>query len=247
MSELVPSESPFDDIARTDADGSHYWLGRELMPLLGYEEWRKFAGAIERAKDAATNTGVTNVDTQFSQVAQLGGADKNSAKIGRPGEDYRLTRYACYLVAMNGDPRKPEIAAAQTYFAVRTREAETTRSSPRSQIDVLRTALDELERVQQTAERAQDTAEQAHETARESQARLDSMEGRRGWFSALAYCKRTSRPSDTKSLQRLGRMASTIGHREDLAAGTVEDARFGAVNSWPTYVWDEAAARMDAL
>ena len=56
-----------------------------------------------------------------------------------------------------------------------------------------------------------------------------------------------SRPSDTKSLQRLGRMASTIGHREDLAAGTVEDARFGAVNSWPTYVWDEAAARMDAL
>lgn len=110
----TPTSSPFDAIRREDDHGEH-WSARELMPLLGYDKWERFADAIERATVAAINSGV---DQAFSRV-------RDEATGGRPRTDYRLTRYACYLTALNGDPRKREVAAAQTYFAVKTREAET--------------------------------------------------------------------------------------------------------------------------
>lgn len=87
---------------------------------MGYTEWRKFAGAVERAQLAAQNIGVT--------CLFVGTAKKDTG--GRPREDYRLDRMAAYLVAMNGDPRKPEVAAAQTYFAIQTRRAEATQPAP---------------------------------------------------------------------------------------------------------------------
>ena len=237
MTDIAPIPSggnPFDDIARTDADGSHYWLARELMPLLGYDKWDRFADTIERAKASASNSGTSDVDTQFMQVAELVGAGNLGTQ---ERVNYRLTRYACYLVAMNGDPRKPEIAAAQTYFAVRTREAETTRSSPRSQIDVLRTALDEIERVQQAAEQAQATAE-------ETSARLDAIEGRHDWFAALGYAKLTGLPTNTVALARLGRMASAVGHRHGVAPNKVQHSLYGEVNQWPRWIWDSAADQL---
>ncbi len=113
--------SPFDAIRRRRPDGTEYWSARELMPLLGYGEWRKFEGAIERARAAAANSG-TDIHVAFVQVSQLVGA-ANLGDLRR--SDYELSRYACYLVAMNGDPRKSAIASAQTYFAVKTHEAET--------------------------------------------------------------------------------------------------------------------------
>lgn len=120
-----PQSSPFDAIRRTRPDGSEYWMARELMPLQGYGKWERFANAIDRARIAAANTGV-DVASAFVQVTQLPGAGKNpSEQGGRPSIDYHLSRFACYLVAMNGDPRKPEVARAQAYFAVRAREAET--------------------------------------------------------------------------------------------------------------------------
>lgn len=111
-----PQVSPFDQIKRTRADGSEYWSARDLMPLLGYDSWRRFVDAIDRAKAAAENQG-TAVDQAFCRSRQ-------EATGGRPGEDVHLSRFAAYLVAMNGDPRKDEVAAAQSYFAIRTREAE---------------------------------------------------------------------------------------------------------------------------
>lgn len=128
MSDLEPSSgrSPFDAIRITTPEGREYWSARDLMPLLGYERWERFADAIDRAKVAAHNSQVS-VAQNFPAAAKVSevipGAAKNLG--GRPGADYHLSRYACYLVAMSGDPRKPEVAAALTYFAVKTREAET--------------------------------------------------------------------------------------------------------------------------
>ena len=110
--------SPFDAIRRTRADGSEYWSARDLMPLMGYgADWRNFQTAIERARVAATNSG-HDVETLFGGVTEK--------TQGRPREDFHLARMAAYLVSLNGDPRKPETAAAQAYFVIRTREAETT-------------------------------------------------------------------------------------------------------------------------
>jgi DNA-damage-inducible protein D len=115
-------------------DPIEYWLGRDLMPLLGYSTWQKFSEAIDRAKEACKTVGYP-VDNYFSPAPV-----KSTG--GRPKEDYLLTRYACYLIVQNGDPRKPQIALAQTYFASQTRkqellelrEAETKRLEARAQL-----------------------------------------------------------------------------------------------------------------
>ena len=108
--------SPFDSIRRTDEQGE-YWLARDLMPLLGYERWDRVPETVERAMTACTNSG-NSVADHFSEEAR-----KSQGK-GRPRQDFRFSRYGSYLVAMNGDPRKPEIASAQSYFAIKAREAE---------------------------------------------------------------------------------------------------------------------------
>lgn len=108
-----------DDVRHEDGDGE-YWLARELYPVLGYSKWQSFEAVLERAKLACRNSGgaVTDHFTGISKMVTLGsgaGLDKG---------DIRLTRYACYLVAVNGDPSKQEIAFAQAYFVTKTRQLE---------------------------------------------------------------------------------------------------------------------------
>lgn len=110
MSELIKySEQTFESIKHINEYGEEYWLARELQPVLEYAQWRRFSEAIERAKLACKNSGF---------VVDIGsGAEREI-------DDVMLSRYACYLIVMNGDPRKEVIAIGQSYFAVKTRQQE---------------------------------------------------------------------------------------------------------------------------
>lgn len=108
-----------DEYAKVDENGTEYWSARDIMGPLGYSRWENFREAIQRAAIACENS-ETPVDAHFREVTQM--VASGVAPI--PRQNYELTRYACYLVAMNGDPRKDEIAFAQAYFAVATRERE---------------------------------------------------------------------------------------------------------------------------
>ena len=108
----------FDSIKSVTEYGAEYWKARELMSILGYDTWRRFEDVIEKAKESCKNTGGL-VEEEF-----LPAPAKTLDKGGRPSKDYILSRYACYLIAQNGSPQKIEIAQAQAYFAVKTRERE---------------------------------------------------------------------------------------------------------------------------
>jgi hypothetical protein len=125
------SKSPFDSIKRVDREGCEYWLARELMKLLGYVKWQRFEDAIEKSKISLENSN-GNPDEHFTH---LPGAVSGK---GRFGDNYKLSRYGAYLLAMNGDPRKPEIAQAQAYFVIKTREAETVIPQQNDELEFLR-------------------------------------------------------------------------------------------------------------
>jgi DNA-damage-inducible protein D len=111
--------SQFEDAA-SELEGVECWSARVLQSLLGYSKWENFEKVIQKAKDACKNAGEI-VDNHFPDIRKM---VEIGSKTERPVDDIALTRYACYLIAQNGDSRKEEIAFAQNYFAVQTRRAE---------------------------------------------------------------------------------------------------------------------------
>ena len=110
----------FEDIKHIDENGIEYWYARELMKVLSYKDWRYFNAVIEKAKIACQNTGISESDhfVVSNKMVEIGSGARRKQK------NYRLTRYACYLIAQNANPRLKVIALAQTYFAVQTRKQE---------------------------------------------------------------------------------------------------------------------------
>ncbi len=120
MKEIDKNNKSFEDIKHINENGVEFWYARELMPILQYSNWQNFEKIINKAKISCQNSDI-NVFEHFIDVSKLS-KRANNAEVEI--NDYKLTRYACYLIAQNGDSRKKVIALAQTYFAVQTRKQE---------------------------------------------------------------------------------------------------------------------------
>ena len=118
--EVTIAGKPFEDLKQVNEHGAEYWSARALQPMLGYSQWRRFEQAIERAIASSGESG-SPPEHHFAGAGKpiIGG--KGAVQMV---DDYQLSRFACFLIAQNGDPRKPEIARAQQYFAIQTRRQE---------------------------------------------------------------------------------------------------------------------------
>lgn len=122
MNELMLNNSIFENIKHIDENGNEYWLARELQKVLNYSQWRRFDEVMEKARISCQLSNL-NVEDHFAGAGKM---VEIGSKTSRNISDYKLSRYACYLIAQNGDSRKKTIALAQTYFAVQTRKMEIT-------------------------------------------------------------------------------------------------------------------------
>lgn len=120
---MEQTENIFESIKHTDENGSEYWFARELMPMLGYTKWGNFKGVIAKAINSCKNSNISTFD-HFADVGKT--VPMPSGAKPKTIDDFKLSRYACYLIAQNGSPTKKQIALAQTYFAVQTRKQELT-------------------------------------------------------------------------------------------------------------------------
>ena len=114
------TEKVFEDIKHTDEFGNEYWLARELMKALEYKEWRKFGKVIKKAMEACIGSNYYTLDHFVFEDKMVSIGSNTIRKI----DDYKLSRYACYLIVQNCNPRIKIIALAQTYFAIQTRKQE---------------------------------------------------------------------------------------------------------------------------
>ena len=146
-----------EELRRVSSRGSEYWYGREIQGALGYTEWRNFEGVIDRARSSLLANAVSPSHhiVETTRMMPIGNDGR------RQQADFFLSRAACYLIAMNGDPSKPEIAAAQAYFAVQTREREVETSANEDE-----KRLDLREKVKKSHKNVSKVASQAGVTNR---------------------------------------------------------------------------------
>ena len=194
------AQSPFDSIKRIGEDGAEYWSARDLMPLMGYGAWHNFMIPVKRARKSSENVGMT---CNFNDVVKR----SKGARGETTRKDVHLDRMAAYLVAMNGDPNKPEVAAAQTYFAVQTRVAETQPPAlnlPQDYPSALRELASQVEAKELAEKRAREQAELAAKRALEIEAQAPAVE------KAAAH----TASDDTKGRQAFAREVQQWGMRK---------------------------------
>lgn len=241
------SGSPFDAIRETDATGFEWWSGRSLMTLLGYTKWERFSNAISKSIISCKNQG-QDPGRHFSRLRE-----KTSEGEGRPQVDFRLSRFACYLVAMNGDVRKPEIAAAQQYFAVMTRKAESfdqaaetalmgdpifTQAKMVMEIRRSQVALEHQQReilarlvaAHEAAETANRTALKAVATAQATEA---TVTGRTGFKAVLGYAIQKGYKIERSRLSVVGKRVAAEAKARGIIPAEVDDERYGKLKAWP--------------
>ncbi|HPF89049.1 MAG TPA: DNA damage-inducible protein D [Flavobacteriales bacterium] len=146
------SGTSFEELKQTNAHGAEFWSARDLQPLLGYDQWRRFEQAIERAQTSCKESG-NEPENHFAgagKMVQLGSGSEREVK------DFHLSRFACYLIALNGDPRKPEIAHAQKYFAVQTRRQEVSErlAADRERLELRKQTAEEFKALSGAAQQA---------------------------------------------------------------------------------------------
>lgn len=138
MSEIIPyNEQTFETIKHINEFGQEFWYARELSKILQYSDWRNFQNAIFKAMEACKNSG-NEISYHFGEATNMINIGKTAQ---REVDDYVLSRYACYLVVMNGDSQKEIIALGQTYFAVKTRQQELIEDYERLSEDQKRVAI----------------------------------------------------------------------------------------------------------
>lgn len=136
----VRGKISFEDSKNLNEHGAEYWSARDLQPLLGYSQWRRFEDAVKRAITSCQQSG-NDPNYHFAGAGKPITGGKGAVQVV---DDYHLSRFACYLIAQNGDPRKPEIAEAQKYFAIQARRQEIS--------DALAADMERLEIRKQTSE-----------------------------------------------------------------------------------------------
>ena len=154
MSELTPEAGgkSFEQLKQRNEHGAEYWSARDLQPLLGYRQWRRFENAIQKAKTSCQQSG-NEPDHHFAGVGKPIKGGKGAIQ---EVQDYHLSRFGCYLIAQNGDPRKPEIAHAQKYFAVQTRRQELSDvlAADRERLEIRKQAAEEFKALSGAARQA---------------------------------------------------------------------------------------------
>jgi DNA-damage-inducible protein D len=233
--EYTTSVTPFDAIKCTKPDGTEYWSARDLMPLLGYPRWQDFKAALERAAVSCTAQGY-EVSGHFS------GSTLTKSSKGRPTDDVQLSRLAAYLTAMNGDPRKPNVAMAQGYFAVKTREAELATDTPKalSQLEILAQVIS----VAITQEKRVSTLETQ---TRVLTAKIETITSNSGYFTIKGFAHNHRFQVPISRAREMGKECARLCRERGLDVGKSPDETHGEVNTYPEAVIYEVAQALGLL
>lgn len=248
--------SSFDAIRHEDAEGE-YWLARELMPYLGYKNWQNFILIIEKAKQAFDGVGIDHSDMVIDVSNHV---PRGFGEVPQAVHDVRLNRRACYMVAICGDPRKPEVAAAKHYFVIKTRQAETMSASPpppgmpptgmQEFVDFMRAFTPMMQSMGEMMRRvvgALDSSDDVRATLADYDMRFSAIEDRLpppGYATLVSFVRfKGLRNVEDEELRNWGGQLKSYCRKLGIETKPVEDGRWGIINSYPIRVIEDTFER----